>query len=136
MLMLKAFLAGFLATLVFHQGLLAALHAAGASPKKAYDMQPVGPLRVPSVLSLAFWGGLWGIVLWQVLVHFAGPPAWVTCLVFGAIAPSIVALFVVMPMKGMKPAGGGDPKLVVGALLLNGAWGIGVWLFLRLFAKL
>ena len=34
---LLAFLAGFLATLVFRQGLLAILHRAGASPRAAYQ---------------------------------------------------------------------------------------------------
>ena len=57
-----AFLAGFLSTLIFHQGLLALLHAAGASPRPAYVMTAAPPLGVPQVLSLAFWGVLWGIV--------------------------------------------------------------------------
>ena len=57
---LKAFAAGFLATLLFHQGLVAILHAAGACPRKAYDLSPTKPLGIPFVLSLAFWGGLWG----------------------------------------------------------------------------
>jgi hypothetical protein len=130
---LKAFVAGFLATLVFHQGLLGLLYAAGASPKKPFAMEPAGPLHVPSVLSLAFWGGVWGIPLWLVLARMTGPAFWITALVFGAILPSIVALFVVMPMKGMPMAGGWKGQIIVGALLLNGAWGIGTALFARLF---
>lgn len=130
---LKAFLAGFLSTLVFHQGVLALMWAAGASPRRPFAMAPVGPLHVPSVVSLAFWGGIWGIVLWLVVRRLVGASYWWTSLLFGAVAPSLVALLVVMPLKGMPVAGGGKPALIVGALILNGAWGIGVALLMRLF---
>jgi hypothetical protein len=60
---------------------------------------------------------------------------WVSALVFGALLPSVVALFVVLPLKGLPAAGGWNPKLIVGALLLNGAWGIGTALLLRVFAR-
>jgi hypothetical protein len=130
----KAFLAGFLSTLVFHQGALAILHAAGATAKKPFSMAPTAPLHVPAVFSLAFWGGIWGILLW-LAIRGAGSPAlyWVWALVLGAIAPSIVALFIVFPLKGQPVAGGGQPAIIMGALLLNGAWGIGVAFFMRLF---
>jgi hypothetical protein len=42
-----------------------------------------------------------------------------------------VALFVVFPLKGLGVAGGWDPKIIVGALLLNAAWGLGTALTLR-----
>jgi hypothetical protein len=130
---LLAFLAGFLATLVFHQGLLGILYLAGASPRAPYSMAPSGPLHVPQVLSLAFWGGVWGIALWLAVGRWDGAGDWVASLVFGALLPSLVALFVVFPLKGQPVAGGWDPKILVGALLLNGAWGLGTALFLRLF---
>jgi hypothetical protein len=43
-------------------------------------------------------------------------------------------LFIVFPLKGMPVAGGCDAKLILGALILNGAWGVGVALFMRLAA--
>src|SRR5215212_5639310 len=58
-----AWLAGFLATLVFHQPVLWLLHAAGVTPRTPYNMKAVPPLHVPSVISLAFWGGVWGIIM-------------------------------------------------------------------------
>ncbi len=128
----RAFLAGFVSTLVFHQGLLHALHLAGQVPRAAWNMAPVPPLGVPSVLSLAFWGGLWGCLLWLLIRRSAGARRWVFALLWGALLPSAVALFVVFPMKGMAFAGGWDPKLIVGALLLNGAWGFGVALLMRM----
>jgi hypothetical protein len=47
----------------------------------------------------------------------------------------LVVLFVVMPLKGMPMAGGFDPKLIAGALLLNGAWGLGVVGLMRLYGQ-
>lgn len=40
-----------------------------------------------------------------------------------------------MPLKGMPMAGGFDSKLVVGALVLNGAWGLGVVALMRLHGQ-
>ncbi len=132
----KAFLAGFLSTLVFHQGMLFILRAAGATARAPYSMDPTKPLHVPQVISLAFWGGVWGIALWLVIGGVQGSWFyWALALVVGAIAPSIIALFVVYPLKGQPVAGGWRPEILVGALLLNGAWGIGVACFMRLFDR-
>ncbi len=130
---LRAFLAGFLSTLVFHQGLLAILHAAGKTPRAPWVMAPVPPFGVPSVVSLAFWGGLWGILLWEIVRKRSGRAVWVAALVLGAVLPTLVALLVVLPLKGLPLGGGWKPDLVAGALLLNGAWGLGVVAFMRLF---
>src|SRR5215207_6412173 len=133
---LLSFLAGFLATLVFHQGLLAILHRAGASPRAAYSMAPADPLHVPQVLSLAFWGGVWGIALWLAVGRLDGASFWLGAIVFDALLPRVVALFIVLPLKGQPVAGGWNPKILVGALLLNGAWGLGTAAFLRLAESL
>jgi hypothetical protein len=98
-------------------------------------MTPVPPLNVPSVISLAFWGGVWGVVLWALIGTSGGGAYWTKALVIGALGPSLVAWFVVMPMKGMGLAGGWDPKIIVGALLLNGAWGLGTALLIRLLNR-
>jgi hypothetical protein len=132
MVWFKAFLAGFFSTLIFHQGLLAILHAAGATPRAPYSLDPTPPLGVPTVLSLAFWGGVWGILLWLVIAGAEGPRYWLLALLFGAVVPSLVALLVVLPLKGQPAGGGWKPAVIVGALLLNGAWGIGVAAFMRL----
>jgi hypothetical protein len=131
-----AFLAGFLATLVFHQGLLGVLHLAGATTRAPYSMTATPPLQVPQVVSLAFWGGVWGILLWIVVRPVSGSwRDWIASLLFGALAPSIVALFIVLPLKGQPVAGGWQAPILVGALLLNGAWGLGTTLFIRLFSR-
>lgn len=131
MLWIKAFIAGFVGTVVFHQGLLGLLYLAGVSPRPPFPMAPTEPLGIPQVVSLAFWGGVWAIALMPLLRRFKGGAwigAWVAA---GALAPSAVALFVVFPLKGLGVAGGWDPKIIVGALLLNAAWGLGTALTLR-----
>ena len=115
MIYLKAFIAGFVSTLVFHQGVLWLLYAGGFSPRAPWNMTPVPPLHAPAVISLAFWGGVWGIVLWALIGASGGGAYWIKALVIGALGPSLVAWFVVMPIKGMGLAGGWDPKIIVGA---------------------
>ena len=60
--LLLGFVAAFLATLTFHQIGIWVLHAVGLTGATPWVTTPIPPLGVPSVLSLAFWGGLWGIV--------------------------------------------------------------------------
>ncbi len=135
MIYLKAFIAGFVSTLVFHQGVLWLLYARGFSPRAPWNMTPVPPLHAPAVISLAFWGGLWGIVLWALIGASSGSAYWIKAVVIGALGPSLVAWFVVMPIKGLGAAGGWDPKIIVSALLLNGAWGIGTALLIRMLSR-
>lgn len=129
---LRAFIAGFVSTLVFHQGLFWMFHRAGLIPQAAWNMAPVPPFGVPAVLSLAFWGGLWGIALWLLVGRAHGGRRWALAIGLGALLPSLVALAVVFPLKGGAFFAGGDPKILAGALLLNGAWGLGVALLMKL----
>src|ERR1019366_2847458 len=96
----KAFLAGFLSTLVFHQGALAILHGAGVTARRPGVMAPVPPLGIPSVLSLAFWGGLWGVALWLMIRGASGPRHWLWAVVLGGVLPPLVAALLVFPLKG------------------------------------
>lgn len=133
---IKAFAAGFIATLTFHQGMLGLFYVTGVFPRAPFSLVATEPLGVPAVVSLAFWGGIWGIVLWPLLRAASGGAYWLRCLVLGAIGPTAVALFVVFPLKGGAFAAGWDPKIIAGGLILNGAWGIGVGLLMRAFARL
>ena len=127
---LKAWGAGFIATLVFHQGVFALFWLAGMVPAAPFDMTAVAPLGVPKVLSLAFWGGVWGLPVWALIRSARGPAYWLRALVIGAIGPTAVAMLVVFPLKGIEV----NATKVVGGLILNGAWGIGVALCMRVMA--
>lgn len=131
----KAFIAGFMATLAFHQTVLGLIHMGNPAAPAPFNLTATAPLGVPAVVSLAFWGGVWGIVLWALIRNSVRASYWIKATVIGAIGPSAVALFVVMPIKGMGVAAGWDPKIIVGALILNAAWGIGVGMFMRLMQK-
>jgi hypothetical protein len=132
---IKAFVAGFVATLAFHQGAMALLHAAGQWPKPPFPMTPTEPFKVPAVISLAFWGGVWGVALWLAIRATADVWYWTLAVVLGALGPTIVALFVVFPLKGMPVAAGWDAKIIRGALILNAAWGLGVAVIMWLLAR-
>ena len=131
---LLAFVAGFLATLIFHQPVLAALHAAGIAPKPAYNFAPVPPFRVPSVISLSFWGGVWGIIMIPIIARIRSEAGyWIAAILFGAILPTLVAAFVVAPLKHQPMPH--TPAMAIIGLSVNAAWGLGTALIYRLFAR-
>jgi hypothetical protein len=131
----RAFAAGFVSTLVFHQGVLLLMQLAGAPVPAVWSMEPTAPLGVPKVISLAFWGGVWGIPIWYLMRHATGKAYWLRAIVFGAIGPTAVALLVVVPLKGGAVGAGWDPKLWIGGLIVNGAWGFGLALLIRAFRR-
>ena len=128
----RPFVAGFVSTLVFHQGLLTLFYLAAIVPRAPYDLRAVPPLAIPAVISLAFWGGAWGVAIWPLLKNVDGPAYWVRALLISAIASGSVTLFIVSPLKGMPMAGGWNPKVIVSTLILNGTWGLGAALLMRL----
>ena len=128
MIWFKAFVSGFLATLVFHQGLLALFWFGGLVPMAPFNLSPVAPFGVPSVISLAFFGGLWGMVLWLILGRLAGMTFWLGHVIVGAVGPTVVAMLVVFPLKGLDASA----QMWIGGLILNGFWGLGVAAFMRL----
>jgi hypothetical protein len=129
-----AFIAGFLATLIFHQGALAIMHELGWTDRAAYRMTSTKPFGVPAVFSLSFWGGVWGILL-ALFLGTRKTNWYLRALIFGALLPTAVAFFIVAPLKGQPIAAGWDPKLIVGALVLNGLWGLGTALIYRSLAR-
>lgn len=133
---LLAFLAGFVSTLIFHQGMLALLYASGVSPRGAFSMEPTPPFGIPSVISLAFWGGVWGIPLYAVIRKIERTAVFLlVATVFGAILPTLIAVVVVMPLKGIPIGGENRTAMLMIALLVNAAWGLGTALLLLPFRK-
>jgi hypothetical protein len=133
---LLAFLAGFGATLLAHQPVLALLHGAGVVPRPAYNFSPVPPFGVPSVISLSFWGGVWGVIMiWALSRVRPGAAWWIASAVFGAVLPTLVAATVVMPLKGVHVAPEQRMSMLAIGLLVNAAWGLGTALLYRLFVR-
>ena len=85
------------------------------------------------MVSKAFWGGVWGAVLAPLLQGLRGPAYWAGWILIGAFALSLVAFFVVPPIKG-EPVPALWPRFLA-ALMVNAAWGLGTGLFLKLFRR-
>ena len=130
--LLFGFIGGFFGTLVFHQLTLAVLWGVGLAPFKPFPMAATQPFGVPAVLSLAFWGGVWGIPFALIDRRFPrGGGYWATAFLFGAVLPSVVALLVVLPLKGWPMGGGWHLPMLLTAFLVNGAWGVGTGIILK-----
>jgi hypothetical protein len=123
------FVAGALSVLVFHQlGFWVAKELGLLSPQ-LYSMRPVPPWGVPTIVSQAFWGGLWGIAAVFAVARLPGALNGVLgWMLFAGIVVTLVNWFVVLPIKG-APVGGGfrmNGVAVVPAVYV--AWGFGMWL--------
>jgi hypothetical protein len=129
------FIAGFLATLIFHQGVWYVLYQIHFIPpdRPPWPFDPVPPFGVPSVISKAFWGGLWGAALAPFLDRYRGPAYWLSWVLIGAVLLSLTGIYLVTSIKG-QPIPPLWPRFLY-ALLANGAWGLGTALFLRLFGE-
>lgn len=129
------FLAGAASVLVFHQGAAALLHALELTPRAPYSLQPTSPFGVPQVWSITFWGGIWGALLAAAFTRLDGARLVWASLVFGVILPTLVAWFVVAPLKGQPAAAGFAPMAMLIGPIVNGAWGLGTGLGLAIFGR-
>jgi hypothetical protein len=133
--LLVGFISGAVAVLLFHQGAAALLHALDLSKFSPYAMQPTRPWGVPQIWSLAFWGGVWGVALAASLARLDDAPLVLWATLFGAVLPTLVAWFVVAPLKGQPMAAGGAPMAMAIGPIVNGAWGLGTGIGLALFGR-
>jgi hypothetical protein len=131
-----AFVAGFIAVLIFHQGVLTLLYTVKFTTFAPFPTTPTQPFGIPKFVSSAFWGGIWGLIWaattlrWQESKNY-----WLVALLFGALALTLVAWFIVAPLKGQAIAGGWQPTVMITGLLINGAWGVGTALLFRWFTR-
>ncbi len=117
------FTAAVISVLTFHQGMWWVLHMAGLMPPP-YPVSPTQPFGAPLIVSLCFWGGLYGLAFGLVMPGLKGP-LWLWGLAVGLIATA-VGLFVVGPVKGQAVDLSGMSLLR--PVLINGFWGIGLGL--------
>jgi hypothetical protein len=129
------FLSGAASVLIFHQGAAALLYALEMTTRAPYSLQATQPLGVPQIWSIAFWGGIWGAVLAATFARLDGARLLLAALVFGAIFPTLVAWFLVAPLKGQPMAAGFVPMAMAIGPIVNGAWGLGTGIGLALFGR-
>jgi hypothetical protein len=120
------FVAGFLASLFFHESTLALLHAAGLIDPTGFSTAPFLPLGLPEFIANAIWSACWAV-----LMAWLRAP-WVPAFVFGGIALTAASVFVVDPLRGIWPSGNMLPRLAVG-FAANAMWGWGALVFMRAF---
>jgi len=121
-----AFVAGFIAVLIFHQGMLTLLAALGVTGRSPFPTGATWPFALPQIWSLGFFGGLWGLVLVAVHERFPRGAAYWGCVgLFGALGPTLVNWFVVAPLQGAPLGGGWMPAAMFTGLMVNAAWGLG-----------
>ena len=133
--LIAGFCSGAVSVLLFHQGAATLLHALTLTPQMPYSMKPTGPFGIPQVGSLAFWGGLWGVLLAVALARLRGEAFIVGAAVFGAVLPTLVAWFIVAPLKGQPLAAGFVPMAMLVGPIVNAAWGLGTGIGLALFGR-
>jgi hypothetical protein len=136
------FICGALAVIVFHQGtvfllfhqfgLLKSLGVPDAfRPATAgFAFRPVPPIGVPQLVSTAFWGGLWGILL-AALVRYARMPDLLTGFLLGSVVCTVVGFTLFATLRGQPMWGGGNMMTWARVMLINGAWGWGAALLMR-----
>lgn len=126
------FVGGFVATLVFHQGMVEIFYLLGVTPNPPFNMRATQPLGVPQVFSLAFWGGVWGIIFMFAQSAFPrGAGYWIAAAIFGAVFPSLAIWTVVQPLRGAGFWVGVTGQRMMIAGTLNAAWGLGTALIYR-----
>ena len=120
------FLAGALAVVTFHQGMVFLLSSVGLIQSRVYALRGVPPFGVPTILNQMFWGGLWGLLFAVVADTLPRWPLLLLGFTFGVLGPVLVSWFVVAPLKGLPIAAGGVPPRMLASVLINGCWGIGM----------
>jgi hypothetical protein len=126
------FAAGFISVLVFQMGANAIMYALKLVPMQPFPYRATPPFDVPQIWSLAFWGGVWGLVFGLLEKRFPGSIFYyVAAFLFGAVLPTLVLWFIVFPLRGQPMAAGWNVARMVTQVLSHGAYGLGVAILLR-----
>jgi hypothetical protein len=133
--LMVGFASGFISVVVFHQGALALLHALQIVSSAPYPLAPSRPFGIPQLWSLAFWGGLWGLLLALSLGRLDGARLVLAATLFGAVLPTLVAWFIVAPLKDQPMAAGFVPLAMMVGPIVNAAWGFGTGLGLAILGR-
>lgn len=131
---IKALIAGLLSIIVFHQGLLWGLNQLDIVEATPWSLASVGGFGMPVLAWLCIWGAVWGVVLWPLIRNAQSAGYYVGAVLLSAILPTLVAFSLVPLARGVSIdsllAGLTLARIGV-AMALNGAFGLGLALFMR-----
>lgn len=123
-------IAGAISILVFHQTTLQIFFWLGLAPQAAFRVAVVPPFNAPMVVSITFWGAVYG-GLFGLLAPRLATPNVVKALVAGLFAV-LMGWFVVRPLAGHPIAFGWQTAPMLRSAAACFMWGIGVTLILPL----
>ena len=115
--------AGALAMLIFHQTTWQVLYWSGLTLHPAFRIAHVPPFNVPMVVSLTFWGAVYGGVFGWACPRLPGSLV-VRGLLAGLFA-ICMAWFVVRPLAGHEVAFGWRASPMLFSAAANMMWGLG-----------
>lgn len=122
--------AGALSVLVFHQVTLQIFFWLGWAPHAAFGVAHVPPFNVPLVVSITFWGAVYG-GFFSVALPRVKAPLWLKGVGAGLCA-MLVAWFLFLPMMGHHAAFDWQMGPMMRSLIAYQMWGLGLILMLRL----
>jgi len=122
--------AGALSVLLFHQTSLQILYWLGVAPQAAFRLAHVPPFNMPMVVSLTFWGAVYGAVFGLLKPHLPGRIYWYG-LPLGLCA-MLLSWFIFLPLKGVPIAFGGASGPMLRSAMAYLLWGVGVTVLLPL----
>ncbi|MDB5402262.1 MAG: hypothetical protein QOD93_4703 [Acetobacteraceae bacterium] len=123
-------IAGAIAVLVFHQTVLQFFFWFGLAPQAAFRVAVVPPFNAPMVVSITFWGAVYGGAF-GLLAPRLPAPILVKALLAGLFA-MLMSWFVVRPIAGHPVAFGWQTAAMVRSAVACFVWGIGITLILPL----
>ena len=116
--------AGALAMLLFHQTTLQVLFWCGLTPQAAFRIAHVLPFNVPMIVSLAFWGAIYGGLFGWLVPRMPSKLA-VRGLMAGVFA-LLMSWFIVRPLAGHPIAFGWEHAAMLRSMVANLMWGFGI----------
>jgi uncharacterized membrane protein YagU involved in acid resistance len=123
-------IAGALAVLVFHQTTLQVLFWCGLAPQAAFRVANVAPFNAPMVLSITFWGAVYGGLYGLALPYLPRLMLW-RALLAGLFA-LLMSWFVVRPLAGNLIAFGWQTAPMLRSAAAALMWGVGIELLMPL----
>jgi hypothetical protein len=123
-------IAGAISVLVFHQTTLQLFFWAGLAPRAAFRFAVVPPFNAPMVVSITFWGAVYGGLFGLLMPRLPRPIA-LRALLAGLFA-GLMGWFVVRPLAGHPVAFGWQPAAMLRSAAACFMWGVGITLILPL----
>jgi hypothetical protein len=125
--------AGSVSVLMFHQTTLQFFWL-GWAPMAAFRIAQVPPFSAPLVVSITFWGAVYGGVFALVVPHARGP-LWLKGMIAGVMATGM-AWFVFLPLMGRHAAFGWHVWPMLRTFVAYQMWGLGLSVLLpRLYPR-